>query len=189
MTDAFVEHLERSLGAIQGGWTHDASGSRLPFSVARFHDTPAPGARTLVTLGLSHTPLLLGRGPKRMRQELLLACSGDASLGPLPGLLQQLGTAALRSGRAYSGKSTLPLDGPAQEGSIIEALYLAAPIYFPDQLHVFAGAGDEPIVTCWLVPITGPEAKLAANEGWEAFEDRLAAKDPDLLDWSRKSII
>jgi hypothetical protein len=66
-------------------------------------------------------------------------------------------------------------------------VYVAIPVYFPDDFAVYDGDGD-PIVIAWLVPISADEASYVKQHGWEAFETHLAETDPDLTDVFRPSL-
>lgn len=190
MTDPFIRHVERHLGRIQKGWMHDRAGERLPYSVARFDDAPVAGATSFLSLGLSKTDLRLGNGSRRLRQELLVASSNGGDMDAfLVDALQHFASATLQNGQAYSARSLVKLSWHPPAASEVAGFYVAAPIYYPEALHLFEAPGRDPILIAWLVPVTKAEGLFVLESGWEAFEDRLVEEDPDLLDWSRRSIV
>lgn len=75
------------------------------------------------------------------------------------------------------------------ENSILEALYVSIPVYFPNSFHVYEPDDDIPIVQAWLIPITANEANFIKKNGWSKFEDILEKVDPDLIDFERSSVI
>jgi hypothetical protein len=190
MTKPFLRHVERHLGRIQEGWLHDRAGDALSYSVARFDDAPVAGASSFLSLGLSKAPLRLGDGARSLRQELLLASSNGRDMTAfLVDALQHVATAALQAGCAYSARSVVRLPWSPPGASSIAGFYVAAPVCYPDALHLFEEAGRDPILIAWLVPITRAEGVLVLDSGWEALENRLVDEDPDLLDWCRASIV
>lgn len=187
-----IEHIERYLGTIQRGWKVSPDGAPMPFQVVECRRTAIDDVIAFITLGLSHTELAMSEcpdcGPRTVRQELLfLARTGGGDL-PVPSLLQQVGQEALRQGTAYLRGEVIGPRGPLF-GSRLEALYVAAPVYQPDE---FAGCtevdGTERVIA-WLVPITGEEAAFVRSWGWRAFESLLVEKNPDLTDTARLSVV
>lgn len=71
----------------------------------------------------------------------------------------------------------------------MQALYASNPVYLPE---AFAACQHEKLGTIlfiWLIPITEHEAHFVKREGWGAFETLLEARDPDLSDFFRDSIV
>lgn len=184
-----VHHLEAHLGAISGGWSQDSQGQKLPFQVVLFESGPIPGTRTLTTLGLSDARLSIGEAGKRVRQELVMLVRDDLGYRNLPFVLQQVALEALAKDRGYLRGEVIGPRGELIQGSALEALYVAVPVYFPDEFHVFRPAVGEPIVFAWLVPVTAQEAQFIRERGWAEFEDELEKQDPDLLDFLRVSMM
>jgi hypothetical protein len=184
-----VHHLEAHLGQISCGWSLDAEGRKLPFQVVLFEKGPIPGTRTLSTLGLSDARLRIGASGKRIRQEFVMLIRERFGCRNLPGILQQLALEALEQDRGYVRGDVIGPRGQLVEGSAHEALYVAVPVYFPDDFHVFRPPAGEPIVFAWLVPITAEEARFIRDRGWAEFEDELEKQDPDLLDFGRASVV
>ncbi|MDQ0577190.1 suppressor of fused domain protein [Agromyces albus] len=72
-------------------------------------------------------------------------------------------------------------------GATTSALYVTAPVYFPDEFATVREAGHD-VVIAWLVPITTSEAEYVKAHGWERFEDVLVEQAPDLIDFSRAAV-
>jgi hypothetical protein len=106
----------------------------------------------------------------------------------LPGVLQQLGTEALVKDQAYGLGDVLGPRGELRVGSIMEALYVAPPVYLPESFHVYRPHDGEPVVMGWLVPISASEAEFVRVHGASRFDDELGRHDPDLLDFDRRPI-
>lgn len=164
-----VRHLERTLGPISAGWSKDADRSELPFQMALFENGPLEGGSAICTLGLSDAKLNIGA--KSVRQEYLMLFRGQFGFRNLPGILHQVGTEVLASGKGYLRGEVIGPRGQLVDDSVAEALYVAAPVYFPDEFHVFRPEGGEPIILVWLVPITRAEAKFVRECGWDKFEE------------------
>jgi hypothetical protein len=182
-----VDHLETYLGPIVSGYSKDDEGKKLPFQIARFENA-RPRTVTLVTLGFSDIHLALGRDGRRVRQEYLLTVNPKWDAPNLPALLHQVAMEAYEKNSAYLRGQVLGPRGTLVAGTALEALYVAMPVYFPDAFHVYERVGAEPIVLVWLVPITASEAHFAKERGYDAFEDLLVERDPDLRDLGREAI-
>jgi hypothetical protein len=138
-----------------GGRSNDADGKKLPFNVVELERGPVAAMRTFATLGLSDHALALGDDGRTVRQEVVILGRAQFGSGNLPGILQQVGLDALATHRAYLHGEVIRRSGPLFEDTLLEALYVAMPVYFPDDFHVFTPAGADRIVLAWLVPITG----------------------------------
>jgi hypothetical protein len=185
----FVDHIERCLGPIQKGWSKYADGQRLSFQVILAGGGPITGAQLLLTLGLSDTPLRVGKTPRRLHQELMFMIRASDGPRNLPGLLQQVALEALTKDEAYGVGDVLGSRGELYAGSPLEALFVALPVYLPDSFHVFRAEGSDPIVIGWLVSVTASEAALAQSSSSSALEDQIVRFDTDLLDFERESIV
>jgi hypothetical protein len=128
-------------------------------------------------------------GANRLRQELVILFRETDGPKNLPGILQQVALEALSRDQAYSVGDVLGPRDELQSGSTLSAFYLGLPVYFPDSFQVARTPGSEPVVFGWLVPITKSEAALVASKGREALEDAFVKADPDLLDFSRTSVV
>lgn len=185
--DRVKAHLERVLGPVARVTAgRDVAGERqAPCAIATFADQPVEGAFTLVTVGLSDAPLLGPEG-ERVRQELLL-CAWNSDLDDrLYSLLLSAAQAFRDDDETANPGAVIELDGPLTERSDLHHVFLYPPTYHPDELATVPGATEEDeIEILWLIPITAQEIALIKAQGLEAFEDHLAASDPDLLDLGR----
>lgn len=182
-----VAHLEYFLGVSSGGWLRDPDQVQMPFGILRFNDVPALDTIAYATLGLSHRTLVSRRTGKEIHQELLMLIRKPQMDLYIPSILHQVGMALLTSGKALLRGEVVGPAGPIAPMSPMEALYVAAPIYLPDEFATYSD-GEEQVVIAWLVPIFAAEAELIARKGWRSFEDLLAATDPDLTDVRRKPL-
>lgn len=180
-----IDHLECHMGPIDVGWTRNGEGEKQAFQVARFRNTPVRGAVTFCTIGLSRCEVHSSVSGKRIRQELILSVPAPLAEGPVPALLQQVAGEAIASGHAYLRGEVIGPRGAVFDGSSLEALYVCAPVYFPESFAVYSGPEGD-IVVAWLIPISSYEAAFVKRSGWHAFEDCLVREDPDLIDVWRK---
>lgn len=183
---SLVDHLEGYLGEIEVGWSRDADGHEMPFQVVRFPGGSGSGTVSFATLGLSRYPLASSSG-KEIRHELLMIVPDGLRDGPIPGLLQQIGTEVLAAARPLLRGEVIGPRGELVAGSRMEAVYVAIPVYLPEDFAVYEGDGER-VAVVWLVPISAEEASFVKANGWRAFEERLAQSDPDLTDLFRPSL-
>jgi Suppressor of fused protein (SUFU) len=182
------DHLERFLGIIRGGWTKDADGRKMPFSVVEFANGPRPNTATFSTLGLSKMPLHAETALTHVYQELVIVVPDWLRVGPVPGILQQIGQEAIRSGRAVLRGDVIGPRGPLfSADSKMEALYATNPVCFPDEFASYR-AGDRDVVLVWLMPISRNEAEYVRAHGWSRFEEELVKADLDLTDLLRRTL-
>jgi hypothetical protein len=132
-----IEHLERHLGEMEGGWSKDGSGNLLPFQVAMFPGGPGPGTSTYCTIGLSNHALVSPRSGKAIKHEIVLAARKAFGYKNIPALLQQVAGEALARRCPYLRGDLVGPRGPLFPGSRLEALYIACPAYFPDSFATF----------------------------------------------------
>jgi hypothetical protein len=183
-----IEHLESHLGQIEAGWK-DSDGTRWPFQVVKFSGGPIANTVTYSTLGLSDTPLASPVSPKEIRHELILMARPEFCDRNIPAILHQIGMEAIRRGRPYLRGDLIGPRGTLILDTGMEALYLSPPAYLPEAFATYKSPEGVLCVFAWLVPVTSFEADFVKKKGWEAFEDRLASVNPDLLDLNRKSIV
>jgi hypothetical protein len=179
-----IDHFEQYLGAMDVGWSRDADGGEMPFSVLRFPKCSLPNTCAYATVGVSSQALRSPVSGKEIRQELILLVNCQFGDKNIPAVLQQTGLEALGKNRPYLRGEVIGPRGSLFPGTNMEAFYVAHPVYFPDS---FGSFGD--VVIAWLVPITGIEADFVGDKGWEEFEHRLLKVDPDLIDFSRKPLV
>jgi hypothetical protein len=182
-----LKYVEGILGEVDvGSVLTDVSQTRRYF-VTHFANTPIRGATTFMTLGLSEHRLTQPSGS--IRQELLFAHYDRFQRVHADELITAVARERLESHRALLHGDVLGPAGPLAEDTEMEALYCCPPMYFDERLHVFEEEGVEPTVFVWLVPIWRQEAEFVRAHGHEQFEDLLEAKDPDLLDVKRASLV
>lgn len=178
-------HLESYLGPIEAGWRKNADGVEMPFQVARFPNGSGERTISFATLGLSGH-VLEGK-MKKILQELLVIVPESLRDGPVPGILQQIGTTVLDSHRALLRGDVLDPHGKLFRDSKMEAFYVSIPVYFPDEFSVCVQDGNE-IIMAWLVPIFRNEMNYVRERGWRDFERQLVESDPNLTDVYREPL-
>ena len=182
------DHLERFLGTIRGGWTTDADGRKMPFNVAEFPNGPRSDTVTFSTLGLSKVPLHAQTERTHVYEELLIIVPETLRVGPVPGVLQQIGREAMAKQRAVLRGDVIGPRGPLfSAGSPMEAFYAANPICFPEDFASYREA-DRDVVLVWLIAISRNEAEFVHTHGWSRFEDELMKADLDLTDLRRRTL-
>ncbi len=179
-----IEHIERHLGTIESGWSKDADGETMPFSVARIDNPSGPGTVAFVTLGLSRHELHGSRPDKSIRCELLMLVTDDWRDGPMPGILQQVASGNLASHHALLRGEVVGPWGPLVAGSQLEALYATMPVYLPDEFATCEVEGNQ-VIFIWLIPVSAGEAAFVTASGWPEFEDALAKSQLQLMDLHR----
>lgn len=180
-----IRHIERFLGRMRGGWTHDDTGRRLPVSVAQFSGQPRRGATTLVTLGLSNHVLQQPDGG--IRQELVFSCWERSGLRNAPGMLTHLGDYAIRRHTAFLRGEWEVYQSPLLDGTNLFGFFLGIPKGFPREFLFNTELYEEPLVFVQLFPITAAEAQLRDLKGEEALMEKLV--NADLLDLGRRSAV
>jgi hypothetical protein len=180
-----VQHLERYLGEIAGGWSEDGRGERVPFQVVRFEERPEPGLTTYSTLGLSRH--VLGLPAKKVRQEIVMTVDRAFASPSVVGVLATVAELVLKRHHALLRGEVLPPRDALVPNAKLDALYAAAPVMLPHEFATFFGS-DPPTVFVWLMPISHREADLIATHGWDWFEDRLVEQQPNLFDLARADI-
>lgn len=160
----------------------------MPFQVVRFKGLALPGCVAFATVGLSDRPLPSRRSSKAIRHEFMIIVPERLAHGPLPGLLQQVGGEVLHTGSALLRGDVLGPKGALFAMSSMEALYAAIPVYLPDDFASCEIEDGSEVAIVWLVPISRDEADYVQARGWDAFEERLVAADPDLTDVDREPL-
>lgn len=186
----FGEFLEQHLGEIQYGFTHDENGDRLTFQIVKYGEgLPFEGAVTYTTLGLSNEVLHSRQSGKNIRQELVFVAPSNYSDRNIPGILQRVASMAISSRHAWLRGDVIGPYGTMLVDSEMEGLYVAPPVYFPDDFATYTEENGKQIVLAWLIPVTPSEIHFVNQNGWERFEDLLETTNPDLIDFNRKSIV
>lgn len=178
-----VEHLERYLGTISGGWSKDADGNPQHAQVLKFDDAPLDGVAAYSTLGLSRHALALP-GKASIRMEFLMMVRRGHFERYVPSIMQQLVEEVIHEGRAPLRGEVIGPRGPLDPDTRLEAFLVYSPYYQPDGFAACEDANG-PIIMAGLVPLFPEEASFARTHGWEALESLLVQHDPDVDDWRR----
>lgn len=176
-----VEHLESLLGPIDAGWQNDKSKSGI--AVARFRDQPWEDVSTFATLGLSNHVLPMG-AERDVRQELVFVAEGGFADAAIASFLQTFAEFVVDHHRALLRGDVIGPSKPIVPETHMNAIYAAIPVLHDERLQTFDGTRP-PTVLVWVVPLHAAEAIFVRKHGWEAFEDRLEAADPNLSDLQR----
>lgn len=179
-------HLEKHWGPLTGSWTSGENDQDLPFHLCLFENVPFEGANTLVTTGVSETVVSLENGTD-VRQELVMCVEPPhpAFLLTAPLLFTGMHIQQNKQAVMYGDLITLP---EPIEGTDKTSLYATAPHYFPPESGIYHGT--EPLtMMVWLVPVTDAETKFIVEEGFQAFENLMGEKDPDVTDLTRSSVV
>jgi hypothetical protein len=160
----------------------------MPFNVVDFATGPRPHSVTFSTLGLSKVPLHAQTARTHVYEELVIVVPDSLRVGPVPGILQQIGQEAIVKEQAVLRGDVIGPRGPLfTADSPMQALYAALPLCFPDEFATYR-EGDHDVVMVWLIPITHQEAGFVRVHGWSRFEDELAKADLDLSDLGRQTL-
>jgi hypothetical protein len=186
--DKLIEHIETYLGPISEGWSRlPKSDERLPFQVIHTKCSNSDNS-CISTLGLSKEGLSDFKENKKYFQELFV-CSNSTTPRNLPAVLISLGLELLSTKKALlRGEVIGPRKGAVISGTTFSALYVASPVYWPDNFGSLI-CGDTTVIFCWLVPIFPQEANFIKKNGWSKFEDQLIETDPNMCDLNRPSVI
>lgn len=189
ITDRFVVpgHLEKQLGPITKSWKFVGSDEHGDLQVVRFEDQPVERSVTFTTLGLSDRILRADDG-RELREELVFSCWLRFEHLDIPSVLNHVVDHYCNDHRALLKGQVLGPGGPLFAGSQLEAIYCYSPVYFPDSFARVEGV-EPPVQFVWLVPITDSEAHFVRDRGWDAFEDLLVSRDPDVLNLERAGFL
>jgi hypothetical protein len=153
--------------------------------VVRFPDRPEPGVVTYSTLGLSKQALAMPGG-REVRQELVFAAHDRYPADAIASFLLSFAE-YIRSRRALLRGDVVGPADPIIPGAPMTAVYASLPVVWPDGFATDR-ASTPPTVLVWLIPLRSEEAAQVKTGGWNAFEDRLEASDPDLFDLDRPAV-
>ena len=180
MMQSYPTFLESYLGPIQKGY---ANGNSMPFQLIQCNKGFLPNVTTYGTLGLSHHMF------QGIRQEFFIMVDENENQSYFPSILHQVAMIAYSTHRPFLRGEVVGPYGPMIPDSKMEAFYVAAPTYLPDEFHVYEDGISSPIVQVWLVPISSSEANFVQKHGHGAFEDLLVKKQPDLLSFTRDEVL
>jgi hypothetical protein len=188
MIDGLIDHLERYLGPIAGGWTDDPDGNPMPFQLV--HNRQAGnGTDTYGTLGLSEHLLMSPITGDDHRIELIMLAPA-ATNDPTPVLASLLGIGAtlIRVHEAPSVGDLFRNVGPLRQISAMDTLYAGRVLLWPREFADF-GEGTSRVSPLWLMPVSEAEAHYVREHGWSEFEKLLIEHDPDPADFHRPSLV
>lgn len=185
---ALVAHLERRLGKLVYGWSSGPDGEPLPFQVARFEGGRSGEVLSFATIGLSQSPATSPVSGRPLRLELVLSVHEWIGERNLPAVLQQVGRTMLATGDAIVRGEVIEMEGNVVSGAGPSALYATLPVYFDDAFATCRCEDGSDVAIVWLVPVYPSEVALIRAEGWDAFEDLVERRDPDLWDPTRDPV-
>jgi hypothetical protein len=141
------------------------------------------GVTTWATLGLSnhHVDQSGGRG---LHQEFLMHVPVDRQPA---GVLFQVAGEVLARGTGLAHGEVIGPRGRLFAETELTALVAFTPVYPPDAFAV-CETPAAPVVLTWLVPITGAEARFAAEHGWRTPEAAFVDQTPDPTTLSRTTV-
>lgn len=180
-----IEHAEKYLGEITRGWKDEDSEGNL--QIVSFQDRPGESATTFLSLGLSDHVLDIS-DTKSVRHELVFSIYSMAISTMVVSFLFSLCEAISNRGKAVLRGEVIPLSSEIAKRIGFEAVYCAIPVFFDDGFATY-GESSPSTVIVWALPIYQREVDYIEKNGWEAFEDLLEEKDPDLCALDRTPII
>src|SRR4051794_20582311 len=170
-----IDHLERRLGPLAGGWKAEPREGLPSVNVAYFTGGVFRDATSYATVGLSHVPLHAPGRDKHLFMEFVAAEHGpaDISLSLFPRALHFVAERCVDSREAVLRGNVIELPENVARDSRFTALYAAIPVYFDDEFTSLTVENGDAVAIVWLVPITSGEAQMIADRGWERFEEQL----------------
>jgi hypothetical protein len=188
MIEGLVDHLERYLGEISGGWTEAPDGTPMPFQVVEYVPTVE---HTIIysTLGLSEHVLDSPHTDEKYRLEAMMMVPAKLRGGPIPGILLEIGRLLIEAREMPSVGSLFRNVAPLREVSTMDTLYFGRPLFYPPEFAAFP-SDDIGVNIGWLLPVSDAEADFVEREGWEAFERLMRQReDVDPIDLDRGSLV
>ena len=176
MASPLLEHLEDYLGEMDAVWPDSPDGERLPFTIARFGG--------VFETYLAYTKI----GLSGIRQEFLLLSPEKFGDREIPKVLQGAARVALDRQAPLTRGEVVELKAMF-DGYPFTALYVALPVYFPEEFAHAVDAQSNPVTIAWVVPVTTAEVEYVKQHGWSKFEDLLTERDPDLADLARSPVV
>ncbi|MEU7926677.1 suppressor of fused domain protein [Micromonospora sp. NPDC049107] len=186
-----IDHLERRLGQLTGGWKGTARNGLPTVNVAYLTGGIFAATTGYATVGLSRVPLHRPGHDAHLFLEFIAAEHGPADVthSMFPRALEFVVSRCLDAREAVLRGNVIPLPKDIVGDSGFASLYAALPVYYdPDFKSVILENGDA-VAIVWLIPVTSGEAQFVADHGWERFEQILLQRDPDLMDMNRESIV
>ncbi|MEV4627810.1 suppressor of fused domain protein [Micromonospora sp. NPDC049523] len=185
-----IDHLERRLGQLAGGWKGAAREGLPTVNVARLTGGLFADTTGYATVGLSRVPLHRPGHDAHLFLEFIAAEHGpeDISRSIFPRALEFVASRCLDTREAVLRGNVIPLPEDIVGGSGFVSLYAALPVYYDADFKSVVVENGDSVAIAWLIPITSGEAKFVADHGWERFEGELLNRDPDLMDMNREQI-
>jgi hypothetical protein len=180
--------MELCFGKIQGGFGASITGD--PVDEVQFIECRrgwVHGVSVISTLGLSRFALLSPDTKSEIRQELFLMAREDQVPDNAAAVLHQVVSHLTKTNRAVLRGHAIKRPGTLFNKRDFVALYATWPIYYPEEMWTCRTEGVE-IAMGWLLPITEPEWKFHAENGWSKFETLLNKARCDLFDLNRPSL-
>lgn len=187
MIEGLVDHLERHLGTIRGGWQNEPDGSPFPFQLVEFEGEAPEGCVVYGTLGLSEFELDSPVSDSKYRIEQIMIVK-EKLRGPIPEILLDTGRAMIERGQVAIIGDLFCNILPLREVSSMGTLYVGRPLFHPLEFHGFSN-GAVGVSFSWLIPVSGPEADYIRQEGSRAFEKLMYDHDIDPTDLDRESML
>jgi hypothetical protein len=166
------------------GWTLPESSNGV--QVVRFRGRPVATASTCVTIGLSRHILQMPGG-REVRQELAFTAYDHFNAEGIASFLLTFSDHIVKKHAALLRGQVVGPSDPIISGISLNAVYVAIPVLFDDSFATFDNTSP-PTVFVWALPLHTSEANYVRYNGWNALEDLLEEKDPDLLDLNRQPI-
>jgi hypothetical protein len=183
--DAVLEVVEttflENLGLLISRHHVDESIHVLEFDGSRDREI-----RTYATVGLARQVFQQDQEP--IRQELLFDCYPRYASSVWTTLVAYFAGLTSLRGRPLARFECLRLDDGLQQLTGVHSLMCWIPLNH-DEAVQFIAETRPPTVPVWLMAITGAEAAMAERDGWEGLMGAIEAKQPDVLDLKRRSIV
>jgi hypothetical protein len=184
MSGSLIDHLERYLGPIQGGW-READGVPLGFQIAWFRPPAHEGVVAYATLGLSRHVL---QGPAmEAREELVVAVREEFRSDRITSVVADLAQILLQGHRPILFGEVLPPRDPIVPGSSLTSFYAAPPSFLENEFREYRGSNPVTLLL-WMIPVSTNEAALIATHGGKWFERSLLDQPSEAFDLRRTDI-
>ena len=171
LTERIEAHAARILGAPVRITQAQAAAMR----VLTFEHQPVEEAFTLMTAGLAESH----------GQELLLCGWSSLLTDDVYNTMFAIAQLVYAEQMNIAAGMFLELPQPIAPSTPIHHLMLWPPVYHDEALQQLA----EEVDVLWLVPLLPQEAAWLERRGAAAFDALMSEHDPDLLDWTRASVV
>ena len=143
------------------------------------------GIPTCATIGLCQTDIGLSANGKKLRVELITACTLNAET--LGNILATISFEAMDMKSCMHGMLVPDVVSSYVKGTELKHVVLMSPVFWPN----YQVLEDDDYTIAWLmaVPITDSEKEYIEKNGVAAFDSLLVRKDADVIDMQRKSVV